>query len=139
MIDAVIDQLAPALKPVVRFAYITGWRVESEVLPLEWNRVDLAAGEVRLGAGTTKNGQARIIYVGDNAALTELLRGAWADHEALKAKGTISAVGLPAGRRSDQEHGRRVARRLQAGRSSWPPDARPPAIGGAESGARRRG
>ena len=44
---------------------------------------------MRLGAGTTKNGQGRIIYVGDNAALTELLRGAWAEHEALKAKGTI--------------------------------------------------
>ena len=41
MVDAVIDQLAPALQPVVRFAYITGWRLESEVLPLEWNRVDL--------------------------------------------------------------------------------------------------
>ena len=33
MIDAVIDQLAPPLKPVVRFAYITGWRVESRGAP----------------------------------------------------------------------------------------------------------
>ena len=41
------------------FAYITGWRIPSEVLPLEWRNVDLEAGEVRLDAHTTKNGEGR--------------------------------------------------------------------------------
>ena len=39
--------------------FITGWRTPSEILPLEWRCVDLHAGEVRLEAGSTKNGEAR--------------------------------------------------------------------------------
>ena len=56
----VCAHLPTALQPVVRFAFETGWRVPSEVLTLQWRQVDLAAGEVRLDAGTTKNGDARI-------------------------------------------------------------------------------
>ena len=33
----------------LRFAAITGWRIASEVLPLEWRQVDMTAGEVTLG------------------------------------------------------------------------------------------
>ena len=47
------------LRGIVAFAYITGWRTPSEILPLEWRCVDLNAGEVRLEAGSTKNGEAR--------------------------------------------------------------------------------
>jgi integrase len=46
--------------PVVMFAYITGWRVKSEILPLEWRQVDLKAGELRLDPGTTKNGERQL-------------------------------------------------------------------------------
>ncbi|PYR94451.1 MAG: hypothetical protein DMF84_04625 [Acidobacteria bacterium] len=53
--EAVLRQLPGDLRPVVTFAYITGWRVKSEVLSLEWRRVDLKAAEVRLEIGTTKN------------------------------------------------------------------------------------
>lgn len=56
-IAAVIRALPEALRPVVRFAYITGWRVPSEVLPLTWAQIDFAAGELRLEPGTTKNGE----------------------------------------------------------------------------------
>jgi integrase len=45
---------------VVRFAAITGWRLDSEVLPLTWDRVDFAAGEVRLHEGDTKNKDGRV-------------------------------------------------------------------------------
>ena len=55
MVEAVIGKLPAALQPVVRFAYVTGWRVQSEVLPLEWRHVDRKVGEVRLEPGTTKN------------------------------------------------------------------------------------
>jgi hypothetical protein len=40
MIKTVIEHLRPALRAVVRFAYIIGWRVQSEILPLEWREVD---------------------------------------------------------------------------------------------------
>jgi integrase len=45
------------------FAYTTGWRVPSEVLPLTWDRVDLLEGSVRLNPGSTKNSDGRIVYL----------------------------------------------------------------------------
>jgi len=36
MLHSVTARLPEALRPVVTFAYITGWRVPSEVLTLEW-------------------------------------------------------------------------------------------------------
>jgi integrase len=47
------------LQGVVTFAYITGWRVQSEILPLTIDRVDMDRGIVRLDVGTTKNGEGR--------------------------------------------------------------------------------
>ena len=49
-----LKHLPDDLRPVVEFAYITGWRMKSEVLPLEWRQVDFKAGTVRLETGTTK-------------------------------------------------------------------------------------
>ena len=51
------------MRPVVTFAYVTGWRINSEVLPLEWRQVDLRVGEVRLDPGTTKNREGRVFYL----------------------------------------------------------------------------
>lgn len=53
---AVKAQLPAALRPVAEFAYLTGWRVRSEVLSLEWRQVDLVTGTVTLDPGTTKSG-----------------------------------------------------------------------------------
>ena len=86
-IAAVTKQLAPALRPVVRFAYVTGWRVQSEILPLEWCRVDRKAHTVTLNPGTTKNKKGRVLDFSDHAELCELLETLWAEHEALPNKG----------------------------------------------------
>src|SRR5712692_8270252 len=48
------------MRGIAAFACITGWRTPSEILPLEWRHVDMQAGEVRLDAGTTKNGEGRV-------------------------------------------------------------------------------
>lgn len=58
--EAVKAKLPGPLQPVVTFAYITGWRIMSEVLPLQWRQVDLDGGTVRLDAGTTKNREGRV-------------------------------------------------------------------------------
>ena len=79
--------LPAALQPVVRSAYITGWRVQSEVLPLEWRQVDRQVGEVRLDPGTTKNQAGRVFPFTD--AVKTLFDDLWAEHERLKKKGTI--------------------------------------------------
>jgi integrase len=56
---AVVERLPKAVRPPATFAYLTGWRIDSEVLSLEWRQVDFNAGEVRLDPGRTKNGEGR--------------------------------------------------------------------------------
>ena len=41
-------------------AYITGWRIAAELLPLQWRQVDFKAGPLRLEPGTTKNKDGRM-------------------------------------------------------------------------------
>jgi integrase len=56
----------PQGQPIVTFAYITGWRIASEVLPLQWRHVDFKSGEIRLDAGTTKNREGRVFKMTDD-------------------------------------------------------------------------
>ena len=67
--EAVRAHLPENLRGFVTFAYVTGWRIDSEVLPLEWRRVDVTErlspdqdipGTVRLDPGTTKNDEGRV-------------------------------------------------------------------------------
>ncbi len=71
---ALRDALPFHLKPVVTFAYQTGWR-RSEILKLTWDKVDLRQGIVRLDPGETKNEEGRTIYLNE-----ELLREMGALH-----------------------------------------------------------
>ncbi len=50
------------LRPLVTVAYWVGFR-RSELLRLEWRQVDLEAGTIRLGIGTTKNKDGRLVYL----------------------------------------------------------------------------
>src|SRR5262245_52062457 len=87
MIAAVKAQLPAPLQSVVTFAYVTGWRIPSEVLTLEWRQVDRVAGEVRLEPGTTKNQAGRVFPFTDT--LRTLVDALWAEHEALRKAGTV--------------------------------------------------
>lgn len=78
---------AGALANVVRFAFATGWRTTSEVLPLEWRNVDWTGRCVRLDAHTTKNGEARSFPL--TAEIEAVLKLQLVEHERLKAAGTI--------------------------------------------------
>jgi integrase len=57
-LEVVLKHLPERLKPVARFAYITGWR-KNEIMTLQWRQVDFEARNVRLESGTTKNHEAR--------------------------------------------------------------------------------
>ena len=71
-LDAILGELAPRYRPLVRFLHATGWR-EGEGLGLTWQRVDLAAGEIRLE--TSKTGEPRRLHFGPQSALHQLLEG----------------------------------------------------------------
>jgi integrase len=70
---AVLAELPEPLRAPVEFAYLTGWRVPSEVLPLTWDRVDFVAQVVRLEVGSTKNRDGRTFPFGPFPALATLL------------------------------------------------------------------
>jgi integrase len=57
---AVAPHLPADLRPVFETAYLTGWRVKSELLTRHRHHVDLAAGWLRLEPGETKNKKGRM-------------------------------------------------------------------------------
>jgi integrase len=59
---AVRDALPDYLKPLVTFAYKTGWR-RTEVTELKWSQVDMERGAVCLNPGETKNNRGRTVYM----------------------------------------------------------------------------
>jgi integrase len=85
--EAVQTNLPLPLRPVVEFAFLTGWRLKSEVLPLEWRQVDWQGRTVRLDPGTTKSGEGRTFPF--TAALETLLTAQKAEHDTLKKAGRI--------------------------------------------------
>jgi len=84
---AVVRRLPLELGAVIRFAAVTGWRVPSEVLLLQWKNVDLRAGEVWLDPGATKNREGRTWPL--TAELRAVLEAQWAEHERLRTGGRL--------------------------------------------------
>jgi integrase len=68
------NALPDYFKPVVTFAYYTGWR-KQEILSLKWNQIDLSGRTVRLEVGTTKNDKGRLIVL--DGELLEAIQGQW--------------------------------------------------------------
>lgn len=86
---AVRSRLTPVLAAIATMAYYTGWRTQSEILPLAWSRVDRKAGVIRLDVGTTKNKHGRTFKYGPIVELREAIDAMWASHEALTKTGVL--------------------------------------------------
>jgi integrase len=59
-LETLLQHLPDYLQPVFRVAYITGWRVKSEVLTRQWRHVDAHQGWLRIEPGEDKNGAGRM-------------------------------------------------------------------------------
>jgi integrase len=74
------------VQTVADFAHVTAWR-KSEILGLQWRKVDFEAGTVRLEPGTTKNREARqFIFTSE---LRRILEGQKEKREALAKNAQI--------------------------------------------------
>jgi site-specific recombinase XerD len=58
--EATLASLPADLKPVFEVAYITGWRIKSEILTRQRSHLDFASGWLRLEPGETKNRKGRM-------------------------------------------------------------------------------
>jgi integrase len=58
--QAVHASLPEPLKAVAETAYVTSWRIRSELLTRRWTHVDFEAGWIRLEPGETKNREGRM-------------------------------------------------------------------------------
>ena len=66
--DKLLEVLPEHMRPIVRFALATGCRM-SEILSLEWRRVDFDRRVAWLEPGTTKNGEGRGLPLNRDAVL----------------------------------------------------------------------
>jgi integrase len=83
---AKVEQHLPvALRPYMRFLYLTGWRA-GEARALTWADVNLDVGIVRLEPGTTKNGEGREFPFGVLQPLADLLNQQDDEARALERK-----------------------------------------------------
>lgn len=87
--ERVREALAPDLRGVVTFAYLTAWRVRSEVLTFTWGQVDRERKVIRLEPGATKNKEGRTLPYELLPDLLAVIDAQWEEHERLKGEGTI--------------------------------------------------
>jgi integrase len=100
--------LPEALRGVVTFAYLTGWRIPSEVLPLTWTQVDQHAKTIRLEPGTTKNADGRTLPYALLPELCTVIEDQWTAHERLQTAGVMCPWVFP-----------RRGRRVTSFRGAW--------------------
>lgn len=94
---AICKHLPAHLVPIAQFAYVTGWRVPSEILPLEWSRVDMHArvspsqvvpGTVTIDVGEDKNEGGRVFPF--TPEIARILKAQAVIRERCRKAGTIS-------------------------------------------------
>jgi hypothetical protein len=76
----------------VTLAYYTGWRINSELLALQWHQIDRAAGVLRLEPNTTKNREGRTFKYAEIEELRASIEGLWGRHQALERRGILTPL-----------------------------------------------
>jgi len=89
---ALLAELPGDLHGPVTFAYLTGWRMQSEVLQLKWSHIDFGAGVVRLDHRSTKNGDGREFPLN---ALPQLRQLVERQHDAARRLESLTGDKIP--------------------------------------------
>jgi integrase len=87
--DAVRKHLPSDLREPMTFAFLTGWRVPSEVLPLTWAQIDEQSQIVRLEVGSTKNSDGRTFPYGVLPELVAVVEAQARRRDDFRARGVI--------------------------------------------------
>jgi integrase len=83
------NAIAEDLKPLVTFAYYTGWRT-GEIIKLQWNQVDLESCTVRLEPSMTKNKEGRLIVL--DGELLQVIEAQWEKRKVAEIPGQGTAL-----------------------------------------------
>jgi len=81
---AVVDRLPVYLRLVMTAAFLMGWRVKSELLPLAWKQVNWKLGTISLPIGSTKNSQPRTYPFLGFPELKAVFEARWQETERLQ-------------------------------------------------------
>src|SRR5262249_30740908 len=57
--EAILPHIPTAVRPALEVAYVTGWRLASEILTRQWRHVDFGTGWLRLDPHEAKNDEGR--------------------------------------------------------------------------------
>jgi integrase len=82
--ETLLAKLPAELRALVTFAYWTGWRWRSEIASLTWAQVDLEEGTVRLEPESTKNREARLIFL--PAPARAVVQEQWSQRQAFASE-----------------------------------------------------
>ncbi|MGE5305363.1 MAG: site-specific integrase [Alphaproteobacteria bacterium] len=89
---ALRDALPVYLRPMVTFAYYTGWR-KGEILDLRWSQVDLQEKIIRLNPEQSKNGTGRLVAI--DGELVNVLQAQWDARKVAEVPGQSPALICP--------------------------------------------
>lgn len=87
---SVLKHLPGPVRPVAMFAFCTGWRWRSEIVPLTWAHVDTIEGVIRLDPGMAKNKEGRVFPYAQLPELKTLIDVQLALHKKLAKSGKIT-------------------------------------------------
>jgi len=87
--ESLAGHLPDDLRGAFTFAYLTGWRIKSEVLSLTWGQVDRVNKVVTLTPAQSKNKKGRRLPYADLPDLEQVIKTAWAVRQKLVKQGSI--------------------------------------------------